>query len=155
MAFWIFKCSPEQYRLSERLADPNPATSWRITKHRDEIGPGDVVFIWETGPKRGIRAVMRVDEGPREIPELETEQPYNVRRDTETKWRVLRTLTHRDLTLSHVMLRNVAGLENLSVLRRDVYQQTTNFPVTPEEGVILSRLAGGEGTTPHTEPQTG
>jgi hypothetical protein len=144
MAFWIFKCSPEQYRLSQRLADPNTAISWRVTKYRDEVGPGDTVFIWETGPDRGIRAVMRVDEGPRELPELETEQPYNVQRDTETKIRVLGTLTRRGLNLSHEVLRGVPGLENLSVFRQDVYQQATNFPVAPEEGVILSRLIEGE-----------
>ena len=59
MAFWIFKCNPEKYRLSERLADATPAISWRVTKYHDEIGPGDTVFIWETGPERGIRAFMR------------------------------------------------------------------------------------------------
>lgn len=144
MAFWIFKCNPEQYRLSQRLADPNPTTSWRVTKYRDEIGPGDTVFIWETGPKRGIRAVMRVDESPREQPELETEQPYNVQRDTETKVRVSGTLTQRDLNLSHEVLREVPGLEDLSIFRKDVYQQGTNFPVTPDEAAILLRLIQGE-----------
>jgi hypothetical protein len=24
MAFWIFKCNPDKYRLADRLADPNP-----------------------------------------------------------------------------------------------------------------------------------
>jgi hypothetical protein len=45
MAFWFFKCNPEQYRLAARLADPNPNTSWMVTRYRDEIGPGDTVFI--------------------------------------------------------------------------------------------------------------
>jgi hypothetical protein len=144
MAFWIFKCNPKHYRLSERLADPNPTISWRVTKHHNEIMSGDTAFIWETGPNRGIRAVMRVDKGPREIREIETEQPYNVRRDTAMKSRVLGTLTCRDLNLSAEMLRGVQGLENLSVLRENVFQQGTNFPVEDEEGIILLRLVRGE-----------
>jgi hypothetical protein len=143
MAFWIFKCNPDQYQLSDRLADPNPTISWRITRYRDEIAPGDTVFIWVTGRDRGVRAVMRVDEAPREMAELESEQPYGVERDTQTVWRVLGTLTHRDVNLSHAALREVPGLENLSVLRKDVFQQTTNFPVTPGEGAILLALVEG------------
>jgi hypothetical protein len=143
MAYWIFKCNPEQYRLSARLADPNPPTTWMVTRHRDEIGPGDIVFIWETGPNRGIRAIMRVDEGPAEMKELEAEQPYNVERDTETILRVLGTLTHRDVNLSNEALRAVPGLEDLSVFRKDVFQKGTNFPVTSEQAAILLRLVDG------------
>ena len=50
MAYWIFKCNPEKYRLADRLADPNPTTlTWTVSRHRDEIGPGDTVFPSETG----------------------------------------------------------------------------------------------------------
>jgi hypothetical protein len=142
MAFLIFKCSPDNYRLSDRLAAPNPTVSWRVTRYRDEIGTGDTVFIWETGPNRGIRAVMRLDDSPRERPELETEQLYDIEPDTQTLWRVLGTLTHRDVNLSHATLREVPGLENLSMFHG--WQQATNFPVTPEQGVILLRLVEGQ-----------
>jgi len=50
--------------------------TWTVSRHRDEIGPGDTVFLWETGPNRGIRAVMRVNEAPRVMAELESEQAY-------------------------------------------------------------------------------
>ena len=148
MAFWIFKCSPAKYRLSERLADPNPRIRWRVTRYRDEIRPGDTVFIWETGPARGIRAIMRVDEPPHETMELPSEQPYNTRPITETARRITGTLLDRHLNLPQALLREVAGLEQLSVLRKDVFQQATNFPVTDAEGEILLRLAGEQGSHP-------
>src|SRR5262245_1787404 len=130
MAFWIFKCNPEKYRLADRLADPNPMITWTVSRHRGEIGPGDTVFLWVTGPDRGIRAVMRVDEAPRLMPELESEQQYWAERDTQEQWRVLGTLICRDVNLSHTALRGIDGLENLSVFRG--FQQLTNFPVTQE-----------------------
>lgn len=138
MAFWIFKCNPAKYRLADRLADPNPTLTWTVSRHRDEIGSGDTVFLWETGPNRGIRAVMRVDKAPRLMAELESEQAYWAERDTQEQWRVMGSLTHRDVGLSHTDLRGVPGLENLSVFHG--FQQQTNFPVTPEEGAILLRL---------------
>jgi hypothetical protein len=49
----------------------------------------------------------------------------------------------RDLNLSHETLRDVPGLENLSIFRKDVYQQATNFAVSPEESAILLRLVDG------------
>jgi len=44
MNYWIFKCNPDWYKLSERLADKNPKTSWRVTKYENDIAPGDIVF---------------------------------------------------------------------------------------------------------------
>ncbi len=76
MAFWIFKCNPEVYRVEDRLADPNPTLSWTVSRHREEIGAGDTVFLWITGRDRGIRAVMRIDQAPRMMAELESEQQY-------------------------------------------------------------------------------
>jgi len=35
MAFWIFKCNPEKYRLAERLADPNPTLTWTVSRYRE------------------------------------------------------------------------------------------------------------------------
>jgi predicted RNA-binding protein with PUA-like domain len=138
MAFWIFKCNPERYRLADRLLDPNPTITWTVTRYRDEIGPGDTVFLWVTGRDRGIRAVMRVDEAPRLMRELESEQPYWAERDTQEQWRVVGILTHRNVNLAHTTLREVDGLEELSVFQG--FQQQTNFPVTPNQGAILLQL---------------
>jgi len=138
MAFWIFKCNPDVYRLEDRLADPNPTMSWTVSRHREEIGAGDTVFLWVTGRNRGIRAVLRVDQAPRLMGELESEQPYWAERDTQEKWRVVGTLTHRDINLAHGDLREVPGLEELTVFQG--FQQMTNFPVTPDQALILLRL---------------
>src|SRR5437016_6152943 len=111
MAFWIFKCNPERYRLQDRLADPNPTLTWTISRFKDEIGPGDTVFLWETGEKRGIKAVVNVDTAPREMAEFESEQHYWAVRDTEERCRIVGTLTHREVDLSHKALRDQPGLE--------------------------------------------
>jgi len=139
MAFWIFKCNPERYRLDERLADrANSRITWTISRFKDEIGPGDTVFLWVTGNDRGIRAIMRVDDAPRMMPELESERAYWFDDDTKERLRVVGTLTHWNVNLRHDELRATEGLAELSVFKG--FQQATNFPVTPEEGMILLRL---------------
>jgi hypothetical protein len=143
MAFWIFKCNPEKYRFAERLANRYPTISCLVSRHREEIAPGDTVFFLETGRNRGIRAVMRIEQGPQLMPELEAEQPYWIEPDTEVRWRVVGQLTKWPVNLPHTTLREVPGLENLSVFRQDVFQQTTNFPVTDAEGTILMSLVEG------------
>jgi hypothetical protein len=145
MAFWIFKGNPEKYRLADRLADPSPIITWTVTRFRDEIRPGDTVFLWETGANRGIRAVLRVDEPPRDIPELPSEQSFWVEPDRTVSCRILGTITHRGLDLPGEQLRHVPGLESLPVFHG--FQQQTNS-VTPEEGRILMRLIEHGGGLP-------
>lgn len=141
MAYWIFKYNPELYRLDDRLVDPNPDITWTVSRHRHEIGPGDTIFLWRTGPERGIRAILRAEAVPQDMPELESEQPYWVERDTAVRCRVRATIVDRDVNLPHTELRTVPGLENLSVFHG--FQQGTNFPVTPDEGAILLELIRG------------
>ena len=45
MSYWIFKCNPARFRIDERLADPEPKTSWLVTPYRDEIRSGDTASI--------------------------------------------------------------------------------------------------------------
>ena len=138
MAFWIFKCNPEKYRLEQRLADPNPTLTWTVSRHRDKIEPGDIAFLWVTGRDRGIRAIMRVDEAPRLMAEFDSEQTYWVEQDTRELWRVSGAFIHRNIQISSKSLHKVPGLEELSVFHG--WQQTTNFPVTPDEGAILTGI---------------
>ena len=140
MAFWIFKFNPEDYRFAERLNDPSPTITWTVQRYRDEIEPGDVAFLWETGKARGVRAVMRVDQATREMAELESEQRYWVKPDTDVLPRVMGTLTHRHLQLSAGELRAVPELEELPVFRRNVFQQGTNFRVEHAAGEALLNL---------------
>jgi len=72
--------------------------------------------------------------------QLKRDPLYWAQRDSEVRCRVLATIIDRDVNLSHTYLRSVPGLENLSVFHG--FQQGTNFPVTPEEGVILLSLVG-------------
>jgi hypothetical protein len=137
MAFWIFKCDPKRYRLSDRLMDPNPQITWMVTRYKKEIDPGDTVFLLEAGPMRTFRAVMRVDTAPAEMGEMESEQMHLVERDTETKCRVKGTITHR-VGLPVAELEEVPGLENLSIFHG--VQKGTNFRVSDAEGEILMSL---------------
>lgn len=138
MSYWIFKTNPDHYRLDGRLKDANPKISWKVTRYKDEIQKGDIAFIWRTGNKRGICAVMRINTNPAEMKELESEQKYHVERDVKIMLRVEGTFTHRFDCISHKELRNIPNLKNLSVFSGN--QQATNFKVTDEEGKILMEL---------------
>lgn len=141
MSFWLFKCNPAHYNLSDRLADPNPILTWTVSRFQGEISAGDTVFLWVSGPNRAIRAVLRVDEAPRDRTELDSEQRYWSEPDRTVKPRILGTLTHRQVDLTAEYLRSVQGLENLPVFHG--FQQATNFRVTDADGVTLMSLIEG------------
>ena len=138
MNYWIFKCNPEKYCINERLENPEPRTTWRVTRYKTEIQAADIAFIWRTGQHRGICAVMRIDTVPQEMPELDSEKPYCVDLDTGVTCRVAGTFIQRFPCVSHEVLRSVPELENLSIFHG--YQQATNFPVTPLEGEVIMNV---------------
>jgi hypothetical protein len=141
MAYWIFKYNPAFYRLDDRLADPNPDITWTVSRYRDEIAPGDTIFVWQTSRDRGIRAVLRAEAVPEDMAEIDSELPYWTEGEDRVCCRVRATIIDRDVNLPHTELRAVPGLEDLSVFHG--FQQTSNFRVTPDEGATLLGLFRG------------
>jgi predicted RNA-binding protein with PUA-like domain len=140
VAFWIFKSNPYLFKLDERLNDPEPLTSWKVSRYRDKIQIGDVAFIWRTGSKRGIVAIMEITSKPREMYELEHEQQSWEIRDTKLIIRILGTFKQRFpfSYISYKELKQIPELNNLSTFHG--FQQHTTFPVTKAEGNILMKL---------------
>ncbi len=135
--YWIFKCNPEYYRLDDRLDDPEPNSTWRVTRYKDEIKEGNIAFIWVVGNKkvRGIRAVVRIDSLPVDMDEIETEKSYYTKLDFARIKRVKITFLDRFPLVSAETLKNIPRLSNLSVFHG--VQQPTNHKVSNEEGDFL------------------
>ena len=139
MRYWIFKANADRYRLSDRLLDPEPCISWRVSRHGDEIGPGDTVFVWRSGAARGVCATLRIDTPVAAREELEHERPYWL-----SEWspapepRVLATITSRFPCLPSDAIKAVPGLSQMSVFTG--FKQATNFPVSDSEAALLLNL---------------
>ena len=139
MNYWIFKCNLDIYRLDLRLADAEPRMTWSISRYRERVQADDVAFLWQTGRRRGIRAMIRVDSSPQDMPELESEQKFWLPADASVKCRVYATILRRDLDIPATKLRTIPGLENLSALQR---VQAGIFEVKPDEAEVLIRVIG-------------
>ena len=142
MSFWIFKCNPRRFDIDGRLRDPQPRTTYLVTRYCDRIRPGDTAFIWRTGPDGGIRAVMRVDSFPTEMGEVAEDAPYWADgRETGPALRVVGTFTHRFPCITRAALKGMPELKDLSVFHG--FQQATNFEVSAAEGAVLWGLVNG------------
>jgi hypothetical protein len=55
MKAWIFQSLPERRDLRSELVE-GKADTWRVSRYRSEISPGDLVFFWMAGDSdiRGI-----------------------------------------------------------------------------------------------------
>ena len=138
MAFWIFEYNPDEVRSRGPLGRSergNHVRRSRVTATRSAPA-----IRSSSGKQAPNAAFVRSysESAPQDMPELESEQPYWVERDTKVRCRVLATITNRDVYLPHTELRSVPDLEDLSMFHG--FQQGTNFRVTPEEGACLSRL---------------
>lgn len=150
MAYWIFKANPEHYRLAERLADPEPRTSWEITRFEDRIREGDLAFIWRTDAntkRRGFCALIAIDSNPDEFQELANEIPYQVVNKTAPRMRVHATYLNRFELISAHTLKEMPVLSGITVFRdgppedtRDRFTIATNYDMSDEEAIELLRL---------------
>jgi hypothetical protein len=84
---------------------------------------------------------MLIDSEPQEMAELDHEKKYCIDIDVGNRHRIIGTFIKRIDCLSHLILRDYPGLENMSVFHG--FQQATNFRVTQEEGKIIMELIYG------------
>ena len=68
MKAWIFQAKPERYEVKELQV--NQHITWLVTRYREEMHKGDLVFLWRAGDRseRGIYGWgCLIDETPNEI----------------------------------------------------------------------------------------
>ncbi len=134
MNYWIFKSNPALYDVEASIRRGSPPRGWKVSRYRNEIKAGDVIFLWRTGSPRGIFATFEATSDPYHIPPNPVE-PY-----WSDIYKVdVRLLKHFSL-LDADYLKQVPGLQNLSTFHG--YQAATNFKVIPAEGEIISKLIG-------------
>ena len=143
MKYWSFQCNPKLYRIDDRLNDPNPMITWKVTRYKDEIKDGDTAFIWKTDDDRGIVGLMRLQSDPQSMEEIPTELPYYIGGYQKGKQMMVLGEFVARKTIPARELQNVEGLMGLSAFLPPYHgNQGTNFRVTPEEGQLLMELLG-------------
>jgi hypothetical protein len=142
MRHWIFKTSPDKYRLDDRWLNPLRLVTWKVNdKYRDEVAIGDVAFVFRTGLRRAIVGALRVTSEPCLMEEIETERPYCIAFEQVVELRVLGELSHRcSVAIGADELRAIQGLGALSIFDPKIFQMATTFPVKPDEARLLHEL---------------
>jgi hypothetical protein len=66
MKAWLFQSVPEHFDLRSGLVE-GTRDSWKVSRYRSEIAPGDVVFFWMGGPpeSRGLYGWGNITSLPR------------------------------------------------------------------------------------------
>lgn len=63
---WIFQANPKTYNIDGALQKLKEIT-WSVTRYKNEIQPGDRVFLWRSGGEAGIVADGTVMTAPDEM----------------------------------------------------------------------------------------
>jgi len=132
MSFWIFKYNPSLYDVDRYVIKPGGETTWRVTRYRDKIKAGDLVFLWRAGEPRGLTALMKIEVDPFFYPFNPAEPYWSERYQIKARFLWCFPLVEKEF------LRQNPDLEMLSVFHG--FQAATNFAVSPAEGKILMKL---------------
>jgi predicted RNA-binding protein with PUA-like domain len=142
MAFWIFKSNPKKYDLSGRLKEAHPIISHTVGRTKYKVLPGDTVFLWESGAKRGIKGVMLVLEEPCAMEELSSERRFwrDTAKASVKERRIVGALVRGRVDLTIEELKATTGLEELEALKQ-YHAPAVVYPVdTEDQGRILLDL---------------
>jgi predicted RNA-binding protein with PUA-like domain len=136
--YWIFKINPDQYRLDDRLRDPNPILTCPVTRYHDRIQKGDTVFLWRANPPRGICAIMMIEECPFTPTASDLNDGYELPPGSVVPgpdhWARVR-LVQRFPVVEAGIVKKIQGLELFSFF--SAFQQAVNYSITRPEGAIL------------------
>ncbi len=150
--FWLFQANPKQWNLLDHLPQmpPGHVEDWTVTRHRNDMHPGDGVMLWQGGDAAGVYALGRLvgtaELGPTPDfrPESVGEQEYRI--DLLIERHVLPPIT-RDAAREHLVL------ADLDVLHRP--WGGTNLSMTREQWWAIRELAPlepGQPTAGHWGP---
>ena len=146
---WIFQASAEYSDV--RALGLLPESVWLVHQFKDEIKPGDRVFLWECGRQSGIIGLAEVLEQPRTQDEPPEQIPFirQGERFAGARLRVrLGSVKVIDPMIPRSYLRSRPDLASLTILR---CPRGTNFRLSREEAEVLEELAARR-TVPNSIP---
>jgi len=139
---WLFQANPKYYDLvaslrESRVGDEN---NWVVTRHREEMHPGDTVILWQGGKSAGIYAIGQLTSEPYQRDWEPDQQRIAERPYAASEWWIsLRYTLILDEPLSRATIKADPLLQNLAVLK---FAQASNYRVSPEEWAMIEELIG-------------
>ena len=140
MNYWIFQVNSEAFQVDQFLHSSEEGIWWRVTRFKNEIKKGDLVFFWQSGLHRGIRAVWKIDAGPCILPDYVCPSIYWIKPDRKMDpmdiFADCRILQHFPV-IEENMIKQEPGLRALSIFK---FRNATNYPVTDSESKLLRSM---------------
>jgi MoxR-like ATPase len=140
---WIFQANPRLYDIDAAVGALSEMT-WFVRAYKNQIAPGDEVFVWRSGAEAGIIAVATVLAGPALMGAEEEELQFARELLEGFNLPQLRVRLRLDQVISPALskeiLKSDARLVQLSILK---FSQGTNFIVTPGETKAIHDLLEG------------
>ena len=153
MATWIFQATPNDFDINGYLAASTGDFWFLVTRYKDQIALGDTVYIWRAigrqgdRDKAGIIASAQVI-GPVEVRDADVHSRrfwIDPAKATIPAARVplrLTRLANQKEMLRREWMEKDSVLGSLGILK---FRSGTNFPVTAQESVRISRLWANTG----------
>jgi 5-methylcytosine-specific restriction protein B len=135
---WLFQANPKLYNIEAALNRQEDEILWSVRTYRDQIHPGDSVFIWRSGNDAGILARATVLTEPAMMDQDSLQFAIQPEKFTSPEVRVRLKIEQVYVPyLSRDELRDDERLADLSILKS---AQGTNFPVTQEQAAVIQEL---------------
>jgi len=155
--YWILQSNPEYFRILDWLRDftwlgDKPLLDcWHISRFKEEVSPGDTVFIWKSKGRsdiRGIYAKGKVEPLPEKFPLEDREADYFIGEKGQAEMERLKklkqlavryTILCLDKPLLSDAIEEVPELRGLTILKIGQWRPGIHR-VAPGQGRIIESL---------------
>jgi KAP family P-loop domain/EVE domain len=137
--FWIFQTVSARYDLDKRL-EPGRTENWVVSTFAEEIGPGDVVYLWQAESEAALFGWATVSGEVFQLPAAEQVRSSEVE-DHRPRVELLYQARF-DPPISRAEVRSHQALAGLDVLKT---AKGTNFHLDPTQAITLNELARRRG----------
>ena len=135
---WIFQANPQLYDIKRAVRELSDI-SFSVRVHKEKLQPGDIAYLWQSGPEAGLIAVATVTTTPEFIEDNLSDRVYFLKEDALNYGEEWRVNLHIDRVLEDPISRS-AFVEHPVLSKSTIIRapQGTNFLLTREENGVLT-----------------
>lgn len=139
--YWIFQSNPNYFDIVGAINEYQ-TMYFTVSRYKNEIKPGDNVFMWASGKDAGIYGLAKVINEPYKQEFLPPIDPFYINGRDENRSKVVVDIKIEKVLEPPILKKQLKEYQELEDLLIIKFPQGTNFRVNEPQGDLIMKIIG-------------